>query len=170
MPLLTPFQLRNPEDASDRRLLGDVERHGWHVVQIFAEQDCPQFAFTVGLCYQFLQPEVLIMGIDLTMSAHILNDIGEAMRSGRQIIPGRYADFVDGFEVELSPIALEHYDEYLGYATWFYRALPHPYAAMQCIWPDKAGVFPNEPGYDSRFAALQRIITDGEQAGGGDSQ
>jgi hypothetical protein len=165
MPLLTPFELRRAEDASDAKLLGDIERFGWHVVQISAEPDSPQFAFTVGLYYQFLQPEILIMGIDLAMSAHVLNDIGEAMRSGRKLVPGRYPDFVKGFEIELAPIDLAHYPEYLGYATWFYRSLPRPYPAMQCIWPDKAGVFPNEPEYDSRFTALQRILTNNSEQG-----
>ena len=114
MPLLSPFSLRNAEDASDTKLLGDVSSHGWHVVQIQEEPGSPPFAFTVGLYYQFLQPEILIMGIDLTMSARILNDIGEAMRAGRTIAPGRYDDFVAGFQVELAPIDLSFYEEYLG--------------------------------------------------------
>jgi hypothetical protein len=165
MPLLTPFELRRAEDASDAKLLGDVERDGWHIVKIFEEPGSPKFAFTVGLYYQFLQPEILIMGIDLSMSARILNNIGEAMRSGRKITPGRYPDFVDGFEVELVPIDLAFYEEYLGYATWFYRSRPHPYPAMQCVWPDKAGLFPTDPGYDDRFFALQRLLNNSEQAG-----
>jgi hypothetical protein len=165
MPLLTPFELRRAENASDAKLLGDVERDGWHIVKIFEEPGSPKFAFTVGLYYQFLQPEILIMGIDLSMSARILNNIGEAMRSGRKITPGRYPDFVDGFEAELVPIDLAFYEEYLGYATWFYRSRPHPYPAMQCVWPDKAGLFPTDPGYDDRFFALQRLLNNSEQAG-----
>jgi hypothetical protein len=163
MPELTPFELRKAEDASDAKLLGDVEREGWHVVQIFEEPGSSQFAFTVGLYYQFLQPEILIMGIDLAISAQILNGIGEAIRSGRKITPGRYDDFIEGFPVELAPIDLSFYEQYLGYATWFYRSLPHPYPAMQCIWPDKSGVFPNEQGYDTRFFQLQRLLTNNSE-------
>ena len=55
--------------------VGIVAVGGRHIVQIYEEPGSPQFAFTVGLYYQFLQPEILIMGIDLAMSAHILNDI-----------------------------------------------------------------------------------------------
>ncbi len=163
MPLPPPFKLRDAEDSSDAKLLGDVANHGWHVVQISEEPGSPQFAFSVGLYYQFLQPEILIMGIDLTKSAQILNDFGEAMRSGRKIIPGRYDDFVEGYEIELAPIDLSFYEEYLGYATWFYRSLPQPYPAMQCIWPDKAGLFPYEVGYDSRFSSLQRLLTNNSE-------
>lgn len=164
MPLLTPFEIRKAEDNCDAKLLFDVEREGWHVVQIYEEPDCPQFAFTVGLYYQFLQPEILIMGIDLAMSAQILNGIGEAMRSGRKIVPGRYDDFVAGYPVELAPIDLAFYEEYLGYATWFYRSLPHPYPAMQCIWPDKAGVFPDESGYDTRVFQIQRVLKNNSES------
>lgn len=159
MPLSKPFELRTAEDSSDAKLLGDVESHGWHVVQISEETGSPAFAFSVGLYYRFLQPEVLIMGLDLNVSAHILNGIGEAMRSGREIAPGRYKDFIDGFEVEMVPIDISFYEEYLGYATWFYRSLPQPYPAMQCIWPDGNGIFPLESGYDDRYSALQLLLT-----------
>lgn len=71
MPRLHPFELREAQDASDAKLLADVAQHGWHIVQVSEEPGLPPFAFTVGLYYQFLQPEVLIMGIDLTTSAHI---------------------------------------------------------------------------------------------------
>ncbi len=167
MPQLTPFKLRKAEDASDQKLLSDVENHGSHIVQIQEEDDSPQFAFTVGLYYQFLQPEILIMGIGLEMSAQILNDIGDAMRSGRKITPGRYNDFIEGFEVELAPIDLSQYEEHLGYATWFYRTLTKPYPAMQCIWPDKSGLFPGDEGYDSRFYSLQKILTNESEQGSG---
>ena len=59
----------------------------------------------------------------------------------------------------MAPLDLSFYEEYLGYATWFYRSLPQPYPAMQCIWPDKAGLFPYEAGYDSRFSTLQRLLS-----------
>lgn len=87
MPLPSPFKLRDPEDACDAKLLDDVASHGWHVVQVFEDSGAPQFAFTVGLYYQFLQPEVLIMGLDLTISAKILNGIGEAIRKDNHTGP-----------------------------------------------------------------------------------
>lgn len=37
------------------------------------------------------------------------------------------------------------------------------YPAMQCIWPDKAGLFPTEPGYDDRFSAMQRLLTNNSE-------
>jgi hypothetical protein len=170
MPLLKPFELRKAEDEHDAKLLGDVAEHGWHIVQIQQETDAPPFAFTVGLYYQFLQPEVLIMGLDLVMSAQILNDIGEAMRTGKELSAGRYSDFIDAFDIELAPIDLAFYEEYLGYGLWFYRCLPKPYPVMQCIWPDKQGLFPTETGYDTRFRQLQRLLTsNSEQSDGHES-
>ena len=159
MPLLSPFELREPQDASDVKLLEDVRDYGWHVVQVLGEPGKPPFAFTVGLYYQFLQPEALIMGLDPTVSATVLNEIAGRMLLGRAMRPGRYADIAVGLDVELAPIDLSFYEEYLGYATWFYQSLPQPYPAMQCIWPDKEGRFPGEAGYDERFLALQSLLT-----------
>lgn len=158
MPLLSPFELREPQDARDVKLLSDVRDHGWHIVQVLEEPGEPQFAFTVGLYYRFLQPEVLIMGLDPTVSTTVLNEIAGWMLLGRAMRPGRYSDALEGLEMELAPIDLSFYEEYLGYATWFYHSWPQPYPAMQCIWPDKAGRFPGEPGYDERFLALQKLL------------
>ena len=50
----------------------------------------------------------------------------------------------------------DFYRQYIGYALWFYRSFDFP--VLQCVWPDKAGLFAWQDGYDHRFDQLQPIL------------
>ena len=162
LPVRLPnFQFRQPDDPSDVKLLDDIRRHGWHIVAVPEDRHGPGFAFTVGLYLRTLQPEILIMGIDVAPSGRVLNAVGDYLMAGGKIVPEqRYPAFVDGREVLFRPINSRHYRYYLGSAMWFYRNHPGGFPALHCIWPDKAGVFPHESGFDERFRLLQTDLFD----------
>ncbi|WP_009965711.1 DUF4262 domain-containing protein [Verrucomicrobium spinosum] len=160
-PRLSPFTFPKPEDPPDKVVLRDIKRHGWHLMHIGPEGDLPQFAFSIGFYYQFLQPEVLVMGLGVEKSANLLNHIGETLLSGKVLSPGRDAEYMAGYPVEFRPVHIAHYREHLGYAIWFYRSLPQAFPAMQCLLPDKAGKFPGDEGYDIRYDALQKNLSVG---------
>jgi hypothetical protein len=159
MPKLNAFTFPKPDGPPDKAVLRDIKRYGWHLMHIGPEGDLPQFAFSIGFYYQFLQPEILVMGLDVEKSADLLNHIGETMRAGKVMSPGRDTGYMAGYDVDFQPIDFVHYREHLGYAIWFYRSLRQPFPAMQCILPDKSGRFPGEEGYDTRFDALQKNLS-----------
>jgi hypothetical protein len=154
--LLPGFNFRAPQDKIDEKLLADVHRHGWHVVAVLGDEEGPEFAYTVGLYLRTLQPEILMMGVPAEPSGRVLNVIGEYLIAGGEIVPGeRYPGFVDGRDVLFRQINRRHYHDYLGCANWFYRPHPDGYPALQCVWPDLEGVFPDEEGFEERFRKLQ---------------
>lgn len=158
MPL-PGFKLREAEDDHDRKLLSDIERFGWHVVHINEDAEGPGFSFSVGFYYTFQQPEILIMGLKQDVAHDLLKIAYVQISGGKAFRPfERNSDFTQDYECALAPIEIEHYREYLGYATWFYRSLPNPFPALQFIWPDKQGRFPWEQGYDDRFFKLQKPL------------
>jgi len=145
------------EDDSDRKLLADVKSHGWHLVGVEEDSEGPAFTFSVGLLYSLGHPEILIMGLQPSISGNLINDMGDAIRAGQTFQAGKqYDDIAAGFPLAFVAMDRRHYRQYLGYALWFYRTLDIP--VLQCVWPDKAGIFPWQPGYDSRFFDLQRIL------------
>jgi hypothetical protein len=151
------WELPDAEDESDRRLLADIAEYGWHIVGVSEDDEGPGFAFSVGLLYTLNHPEILIMGLRQNIAASLINDMGDAIRNGAVFSAGRqYDDIAAGFPLAFVAVDQRYYREYLGYALWFYRTLDFP--VLQCIWPDKAGVFPWEPAYDSRFFDLQRVL------------
>jgi len=154
---MTPRELPTPKDDNDRKVLADIDQIGWTVIGVEADDEGPGFAFSVGLFHTLEHPEVFIMGLHTQTAHRIINHIGEAIRAGERFKAGQqYQEIIAGFSIVFTEMDRRHYREYLGYAGWFYRGPNFP--VLQCVWPDKQGVFPWQPGYDSRFFQLQRVL------------
>jgi hypothetical protein len=153
---LPGFTFRVPDDAGDEKLLNDIREHGWHVVGVPDNEEGPGFSFTVGVYLRTLQPEILMMGVPIGAAHRVLNAIaGYLMAGGTVTAERRYRDFVDGREVLFRSIHPTQFDDFLGYANWFYRRPGVQFPAFQCFWPDTNGRFPHEDGFDPRFEGRQ---------------
>ncbi|MEN9866545.1 MAG: hypothetical protein RL748_2135 [Pseudomonadota bacterium] len=160
MATLPTFTLPAPEDQVDQKLLADIDKFGWHVIGIEGGDDSPGFAFSIGFYYQYQHPEMLIMGLPNDTAHTILASIHEMLAAGGSIEPWRAVDDVASFPLMAIPIGFNHYREHLGYAMWFYRSLGAPFPALQLVWPDRAGVFPWQEGYDQQYFQLQRVLSE----------
>ncbi|HKB36628.1 MAG TPA: DUF4262 domain-containing protein [Gemmataceae bacterium] len=137
--------------------MADVAEFGWHVVGVDDNPYGPDYAFSVGLYHTLGHPEILIMGLPHETAAQLINVMGESIRGGQRYERGkRYDDIAEGYPLAFVPVAPRYYPDYLGYALWFYRGWHFP--TLQCIWPDKQGLFPWDPGYDSRYFDHQRVL------------
>ncbi|MFC5742030.1 DUF4262 domain-containing protein [Dyella tabacisoli] len=58
-------------DAAEKKRLDDIEKHGCHVIQVLAEDDCPPFSYSVGIEQSSGYPEVIIIGLKREL-AHIM--------------------------------------------------------------------------------------------------
>lgn len=145
--------LRVAKDDSDRRLLADVERVGWHLVGIPEDS----YVFSIGLYHSFDQPEIMIVGLEMAPSGRLLDAIGEQMRVGKQFRDRDIVDGIaDGFPMGFRVVPEELYRSYLGYALWFYES--HDFPVLQCVWPDKASRFPWDENCDEGASRLQRLV------------
>ncbi len=54
---------RRSWEERDRKLVADVERHGWAVIGIEADEGLPGWAFSAGLWHTFGSPEIAIFGL-----------------------------------------------------------------------------------------------------------
>src|SRR5688572_21748827 len=110
-----------PEDDRDRKLLADITRVGWAVIGIDADQDGPEYAFSVGLFHSFDHPEIIVMGLRHPVSAALINDVGQAVQKGERFVPRRlYWAIADRYPLAFVEMSRDRYREYLGYAGWFY--------------------------------------------------
>ncbi|MES3035270.1 MAG: DUF4262 domain-containing protein [Gemmatimonadota bacterium] len=140
-----------------------VERHGWAVVKISEDERGPGFAYTVGLSRSFGHPEVLISGLDLVVLQEILNEIGAKIRDGATFSAGHGSDDVlEGYPVTFREIAPAAFGTYLGAGVRFYGDMT--FAALHCIWPDKAGRFPWDAGVVEWVRWAQPALSDGPEA------
>jgi hypothetical protein len=157
--MLQGFHPPVPEDNHDRKLLADIDSVGWHVVGIEADETGPDYSFTVGLYYSFGVPEIIVMGLAPSLAHQILNLAVINITAGERFEVGAKTELLlKNFHCTFISVALEKYEEYLGYAIWFYRSLNHPFPAVQLIWPDKENILPWEPGYDRRYETIQPLL------------
>ena len=155
LPLLG-FRLPVPTDDGDRKLLSDISQYGWHVIHIPEDDVGPGYSFTVGLYYSYKHPELAIMGLSQSTSHGIFNAAVKVISEGSSF---HHADVTDALtqanNCKFSKINKNSYEEYLGSIIWFYRNINHRFPALQILWPDKAGKFPDEEGFDPKLKRLQ---------------
>ncbi len=157
--MLPDFQPPVATDEHDRKLLSDVESVGWHVLKILGDDSGPEYCFSVGFYYTFGHPEILVMGLSHPVAHRLINLAAGHIASGRVFRPReRTDDLAEGFTCSFVPVAVDYYEQYLGYGIWFYRKLQQPFPALQLVWPDKQGRLPWESGYDEAFYELQRLL------------
>lgn len=111
------------------------------------------YSYTLGLTDEAL-PELWIDGLRPKHAAQILEDVAVKATVGGGVEPG----VVDvGWSTPLrirGPVAVEEAEVFVASQMW-----PHPYvvSVMQVCWPDTAGRFPDDDGYDgARFP--QRLL------------
>ncbi len=155
---MIPFEMREPEDDSDRKLLADVASYGWHFIIIKAEEKLPAYAFTVGLYYTFSHPEILIMGLSHQTMASLLQLIVEKIRSGHRYADGDACAELAAGRAIFRTIDLTQYREYLGYAIWFYANLPTAFPSLQLISADKSNRYPWDSDFDKTYLELQAAL------------
>ena len=134
----------------DVKLLETLEKWGWFVTKVGAGDGEPAFAYSMGFYENFHHPEIILFGLDLEAMHLVINDAGARIRKGNKYEEGqKYADLLQSYPCEFRRVNPERYDGLLNYAIWYYEDSHFP--VLQLVWPDKAGLFPWDDGFDERF-------------------
>ena len=147
-----------PDDDHDRKLLADVEGHGWHLVGIDDDPDGPAYVFSVGISHTLQQPEICMFGLSSTKTmGQIINGIGDLMKSGETFDDWHESDDVlDGHSCIFRAVDPNLYREYFGYALWFCEG-PH-FPMLQCVWPDKNHCYPWDSEFNAQLVQSQPVL------------
>jgi len=149
-------------EPEEQRIVDDIRDHGWHVIGVDADDEGPGFAYSVGMTDTLNHPEVIVFGLDTRSMTSIVNGIGAEIRGGRRFDqPGVYADVLGGgVACKFVTVDPAHHPEYLGGAMWHRRHVGQPKTlrAVQCLWPDKAGTFPDDPACHPEVLRRQPLL------------
>jgi len=144
-------------DEGDKRVLSDIEQYGAHIVHVLAEGDAPGFGFSIGLFHNFKHPEIVVIGLQQELIHSIINDVLEEIKKGKRYEAYTYSpDILEGFECYFTPVELQHYKAYLGYAHWFYKGDDFP--VLQCIYPTVKGIYPWQDAWPQKLKTVQPIL------------
>ena len=126
-----------------------------HMVQgVFPTEDAPgpSFAYSVGL-QDAGWPELIMVGVNINTATVIINDTIRLYRAAeKKPTAGDCVEEVGNFPLYLATVSNSALHEYLCQAVHRAERMgkPEP-AALQIVIPDRAGVFPWQPGYDHAY-------------------
>lgn len=140
-------------------LRGQIDQFGYTMVPVLhdPETGMPEYIYTVGLQETMGKPDLIMFGVPIATAFELLKIIVQSMRDGMELSEGARLE-----EVGNLPLAVRTTDERCE-AFVSQRLNDDAPAYWQIVWPDQAGVFPWEPGFDERFRSAQPLLF-GDQA------
>lgn len=164
-PITDPVELAERAVAYDNQMLDLIASHGWALQGVFPTQEDVDsgrsvvgWTYTVGSALVEGDPEVVVYGLPSNIGGAVLNDLIAKHRDGtrRLVANGRYDDVLVGFPVVLVEVTdTEVIDTDLATAKRVIGPLlgTRP-TVLQLVWPDDAGLFPWDQGYDEKFRVV----------------
>jgi hypothetical protein len=145
-------------DQEDAHIGTIIRRYGWFIQYVYgdpictepgcscSDQDSVPFAYTVGL-FGMNHPELLIFGVSQETAGGVLNELGDRIRAGEDLLPGQLVTF-ERWQHKIVPEDVPNPGEIVLSANRFYsRPAELSVPVLQLTYDDKAGRFPWNPGY-----------------------
>lgn len=145
-------------DQEDARVTEAIRQHGWFIQYVgggmCSAPGCdgspddgePAFAYTVGL-FGLGHPELLILGVDPHTARGVLNELGDRVRSGANLLPGQLIGF-DQWSHRIVPEEVPNPGDIVFSANRFYqRPEQASVPVLQLSYDDAEGHFPWEDDY-----------------------
>jgi hypothetical protein len=146
-------------DDQERDFVAMIREHGWFRTSVFGDEHGPGFSYTTGFWTGCKQPELIIFTLKREITHDVFWDLFRDAKAGNTLPIGQRADRVFGNSYAYAfPVAKQFYREYLGWNRWFYGGDEFP--CLQIVWPDRAGLFPWEAGFDEEFVVDQPDLTE----------
>jgi len=131
-----------------------IREYGWGVQAVFASEDGPGFAYTVGLARKGL-PEIIVFGLPPEAAHPFLNQLGRRFETeGVPALDVDLFDVAEGYPARLLPVSRSAADEYMFATKHRYPG----YSAVQLVWCDKHRHFPWDPAFPDALRGQQPIL------------
>ncbi|MBU1378281.1 MAG: DUF4262 domain-containing protein [Alphaproteobacteria bacterium] len=145
-------------DPQETAFVAAIRTYGWFVTHVGAGDGAPGFSYTTGFQLTLGAPEIMIQSLRPDLAHQVLRDIFEDIKAGRSPPIRTPTDQVfANLSACLLPVDKAHYAEHLGWNRWFYAG--DDFECLQLVWPDRAGVFPWEPGFTEAMRGDQTDLT-----------
>lgn len=136
-----------------------IKRSGQFIQAVL---DSPTWCYTVGNAELGL-PELFLSGVPVDAAQQILNVAGQRMRDqGKAFDAGSYITQLATMPMRVDPIHPSQVANRFFFAfdrMQFLGRDPREVKGLHLVWPDQRGIFPGEPGFDTRFGPAQPVMT-----------
>lgn len=146
-------------NEADQSFLANVREHGWFRTSVFGDDEGPGFSYTTGFWLSARHPELIIFSINHDTAHDMFWNLFRCATSGEPLPIGKRTNAIfTNLAAYAFPVAQQHYADFLCQSRWFYRGDNFP--CLQIVWPDRAGLFPWEQGFNVEFQADQLDLTE----------
>lgn len=146
-------------EAVERKIKETIERSGFAIVPIIpVEKNHPVVAYTVGLVQSFGHPEFVLSGLDIETMGGFFHDLVGRIKDGERFESGQKVEKVANNPLRLQSVGPKSRQEYLKVCCKIYGGAEN-FEALQALWPDPQGIFPQEKGFDAHFVPYQPQMT-----------
>lgn len=159
--MLTALDIPDDElDQAERSFVASIREHGWFNTTVPKDEEGPGFSYSTGFWLGAHHAELIMFGMKADVAHEVLWGLFRGAKEGRTLVAGRRTqDAFSNLPAYAFKVSSRHYADHLGWSHWFYRGVEFP--CLQIVWPDRAGVFPWEVGFDSEFRSDQLDLTEG---------
>ncbi len=122
--------------------------------------DNPPYTYSIGLAEKSM-PEVIILGLGQMPSYDLLNAFCDRLHTGEVFKVGSLVTQIATVPLKIGAVHMTQRDTHLLLALDRVEREgkdPNELTAVQLIWPDPAGKYPGDEGYDGQFAAQQPLL------------
>lgn len=124
----------------------NIRKYGYHSTFVFSDKS-PSFCYSTGIFRSFGIPEIFISSLPQNLSNTLIQCYVDKFKDTPTVpLNERLEDLTDRFSVYLIEVPEEKLIDYVLSSVRFYDSNPYKY--VQLIYPDTAGHFPNDAGYD----------------------
>lgn len=128
----------------------NVRVHGWHATGVFPTASDPAevvpFTYTAGFRTTWGHPDIIISALPADVAYRLLAVVAERIEAGDRFAAGDTAErIVQNYPVRFGPVGDPQRLERMTLTAAIYDRFD--FDALQLMWPDKNGRFPDEDGY-----------------------
>ncbi|MGA2650701.1 MAG: DUF4262 domain-containing protein [Terracidiphilus sp.] len=136
---------------TDERTIGQIEEHGCSVISV--GRDCKEdlsWTYTIGVYDTCGKPDLITVGLPSKTAHSCLNEAVKRQRAGVDLMQARQSDLIGNVDCKFRQVDPEWVKLLMNWANWYYEGTGYP--VLQAVYPDLENRFPEDEGFNKRFA------------------
>jgi hypothetical protein len=145
-------QLRATElNVDDDRTIGHIEQYGCSVLSVDSKcKDELAWTYTIGVYDTCGKPDLVTVGLPSGIAMACLNEAVKRQRAGGDLTAARQSDLIGNVDCEFRPVDPKWVRHLMNWANRYYGRTDYP--VLQAVYPDLENRFPEDEGFNLRFA------------------
>ncbi|WP_343535001.1 DUF4262 domain-containing protein [Pedobacter sp.] len=124
----------------------NIKEYGFHITYVLEEKDCTPFGYSTGLYKNFGIPEAFVSGLPNGLTNTLINNYAQIFKNKKVPLNEKLSDLIDRFPTYIIAVKNDVLSKKILTSFRFYE--DKEFESVQIIFPDLAGKFPEESGYD----------------------